>query len=134
MKLTGPKKKITAQSETIFNIISDCSYLGGYLPPEYELIASDLDSIEFEIKNIAKLKIEIAKRTPFSRVEYQVHNDKNFPILLVIDIDQQQLESEIELFMEADIPFYLQPIVKSPLNKMMEEITNRIKIEAEKTV
>ena len=50
----------------------------------------------------------------------------------MIDIDQQQMESEIELYIEADIPFYLQPVVKSPLNKMMEEITNRIKVEAEK--
>ena len=39
----------------------------------------------------------------------------------MIDNDQQQMESEIELYIRADIPFYLQPVVKSPLNKMMEE-------------
>ena len=132
MKLNGPKKRVVAQSETIYNLVSNCSHLSKYMPPEYELIASDSDSIEFEIKNITRLKIVIADRVPFSRVEFQVHNDKNFPILLVIDIDQQQMESEIELYIEADITFYLQPVVKSPLNKMMEEITNRIKVEAEK--
>lgn len=132
MKLIGPKKRVAAQSETIFSLVSNCSHLSKYMPSEYELIDSDTDSIEFKITNIAKLKIEITNRVPFSRVEYQVHNDKNFPILLVVDINQQQMESELELFVEADIPFYLQPIVKSPLNRLMEEITNRIKVEAEK--
>ena len=132
MKLIGPKKRVAAQSETIFNLVSNCSHLSKYMPSEYELIASDSDSIEIEITNIAKLKIKIANRVPFSKVEYHVLNDKNYPILLVIDINRQQMESEIELFVEADIPFYLQPMVKSPLNRLMEEITNRIKVEAEK--
>ncbi|HPB57375.1 MAG TPA: hypothetical protein PLL49_02585 [Bacteroidales bacterium] len=132
MKLIGPKKRVAAQSETIFNLVSNCSHLSKYMPSEYELIASDSDSIEIKITNIAKLKIKIANRVPFSKVEYQVLNDKNYPILLVIDINRQQMESEIELFVEADIPFYLQPMVKSPLNRLMEEITNRIKVEAEK--
>ena len=68
----------------------------------------------------------------YSLVVFRVGNDKNIPIELKIHIEEHQGSSFAEIELEADIPFFLQGMVKSPLQKFIEILLEKIKIEAEK--
>jgi len=132
MKLTGTRTQIHTSNEKIFNLVSNCSHFGKYLPPDVTSFESTVDYCTFEMKSIAQFKIEITEKVPFSIVVFKVGNDKNIPIELKITIEEDQTSSFAEIFLEADIPFFLQGMVKSPLQKFIDILLEKIKIEAEK--
>lgn len=132
MKLTAAKTQIQTSNEKIFNLVSNCSHFGKYLPPDVTNFESTADYCKFEMKSIAQFKIEITEKVPFSLVVFKVGNDKNIPIELKINIEDQQGSSFAEIELEADIPFFLQGMVKSPLQKFIDILLEKIKIEAEK--
>lgn len=132
MKLNTAKTQIHTSNEKIFNLVSNCSHFGKYLPPDVTNFESTVDYCKFEMKSIAQFKIQITEKVPFSLVVFNVGNDKNIPIELKIHIEDQQGFCLAEIELEANIPFILQGMVKSPLQKFIDILIEKIKIEAEK--
>lgn len=132
MKLSSEKKLINSTNEKIFQLVSNCSQFGKYLPSDVTNIETTADFCKFEMKSIAQFMIEITEKSPNSLVVYNVGNDKNIPIELKINIQDNQGTSFAELELQADIPFFLQGMVKSPLQKFIDILIEKIKIESEK--
>lgn len=132
MKLTSEKTQIDSSNEKIFHLVSNCSNFGKYLPPDVSNFEATADYFKFDMKNIAQFKIEITEKTPFKKVVFNAANDKNIPIGLDINITEEQGKSFAQIELQAEVPFFLQGMVKSPLQKFIEVLIGKIKIEAEK--
>jgi len=132
MKLTSENTQINTSNEKIFHLVSNCSNFGKYLPPDVSNFEATTDYFKFDMKNIAKFKIDIIEKTPFSKVVFKASNDKNIPIGLEINIIEQQGFSLAQIELQAEIPFILQSMVKSPLQKFIDILIEKIKLESEK--
>ena len=84
------------------------------------------------MKNVADFKIEITEKQPYRLVSYKADNDKKIPISLSIFIENKETYSLLQIKLNADIPFFLQGMVKTPLQKFIDILEDKIKLEAEK--
>jgi hypothetical protein len=132
MKLISEKTQINTSNEKIFHLVSNCSNFGKYLPPDVSNFEATEEYFKFDMKNIAKFQIDITEKTPFSKVVFKASNDKNIPIGLEINIIEQQGFSLAQIELQAEIPFILQSMVKSPLQKFIDILIAKIKLESEK--
>ena len=132
MELHGESKKINSSADKIYHLVSNCANFGKYLPPDVTGFESTTEYCKFSMKNVAEFKIEITEKQPFSLVSYRADNDKKIPIHLSIHIDNKETYSLLQIKLNADIPFFLQGMVKTPLQKFVDILEDKIKLEAEK--
>lgn len=132
MELHGESKKINSSADKIYHLVSNCANFGKYLPPDVTGFESTTEYCKFTMKNVADFKIEITEKQPFSLVSYRADNDKKIPIHLSIHIDNKGTYSLLQIKLNADIPFFLQGMVKTPLQKFVDILEDKIKLEAEK--
>lgn len=132
MQIRSEQTLIQCSDEKIYQLVSNCSHFGKYLPPDITDFEATEDYCKFSMKNIADFKIEIVQKNPFNLVRFQVLNDKNIPITLSIHIEKDSSNSKLWIDLNAEIPFILQGMVKSPLQKFVDILSERIKMESEK--
>lgn len=132
MELHGESKKIYSSDEKIFHLVSNCSNFGKYLPPDVSNFEATSDYCKFTMKNVADFKIEITEKQPYRLVAYRADNDKKIPISMSIFIENKESFSLLQIHLNADIPFFLQGMVKTPLQKFIDILEDKIKLEAEK--
>ena len=132
MELHGESKKINSSDEKIFHLVSNCSNFGKYLPPDVTGFESTTEYCKFTMKNVADFKIEITEKQPYRLVSFKADNDKKIPISLSIFIENKETYSLLQIKLNADIPFFLQGMVKTPLQKFVDILEDKIKLEAEK--
>lgn len=132
MELHGEFKKINSSDEKIFHLVSNCANFGKYLPPDVTNFESTTEYCKFTMKNVADFKIEITEKQPYRLVSFKADNDKKIPISLSIHIEKKETFSLLQIKLNADIPFFLQGMVKTPLQKFIDILEDKIKLEAEK--
>ena len=114
-------------------MVTDLSKFGEFLPPQVQDWKAEADYCEFSVAGMLKARIEISEKVEFSKVVYEIKNDKNLPVKFQIDISEKGVESsEVGIDIEADVPFFLQGMVKDPLQKVADTIASKIKEIAEK--
>jgi hypothetical protein len=132
MKLSGESKMIHNSEEKVFQLVSNCSHFGNYLPPDITGFEATETYCTFNMSNVAAFRIEITEKTPSHFVHFEATNDKHIPISLEIHISPASTGCEMKIELKADIPFFLQGMLKTPLQKFIDILSDRIQIEAEK--
>ena len=133
MKINSKNEIIQSPDAKIFAMITDFRKFGEFLPPQVQDWKAEEDYCEFSVSGMITVRVEIAEKTEFSRVVYTIKNDKSIPASFWIDISANSASaSDVSLGMEADIPFFMQGMVKEPMQKMADMILQRIKEKAEK--
>ena len=133
MTINSKSDIIQATDAKIFAMVTDLSKFGEFLPPQVQDWKAEADYCEFSVAGMLKARIEISEKVEFSKVVYEIKNDKNLPVKFQIDISEKGVESsEVGIDIEADVPFFLQGMVKDPLQKVADTIASKIKEIAEK--
>ena len=132
MELQGESKKINCSDEKIYYLVSNCSNFGKYLPPDVSGFEATPEYCKFTLKGVAEFKIEITEKLPYRLVSFKAANDKKIPISLSISIENKESFTLLQIKLNADIPFFLQGMVKNPLQKFIDILEDKIKLEAEK--
>ena len=133
MKINSKSGEIQAQDAKIYAMVTDLRRFGEFLPPQVQDWKAEEDFCEFSVAGMVKARIEIAEKNEFSKVVYEIKNDKNLPVKFRIDISGNgAAASQVEVGIEADVPFFLQGMVKEPLQKVADTIALKIKELAEK--
>ena len=133
MNINSKSGEIQAQDAKIYAMVTDLRRFGEFLPPQVQDWKAEEDFCEFSLAGMMKARIEIAEKTEFSKVVYEIKNDKNLPVKFQIDISGNgAVASQVEVGIEADVPFFLQGMVKEPLQKVADTIALKIKELAEK--
>ena len=133
MKINSNSGEIQANDAKIFAMVTDCRRFGEFLPPQVQDWKAEENYCEFSVAGMVTARIEIAEKVEFSRVTYTIKNDKNLPVTFRIDITEKgAAASEVGIGIEADVPFFLQGMVKNPLQKVADTMATKIKELAEK--
>ena len=133
MTINSKSDLIQAQDAKIYAMVTDLRKFGEFLPPQVQDWKAEEDYCEFSVAGMVTARVEIAEKVEFSKVVYDIKNDKNLPVKFQIDITEKGVEhSEVGIGIEADVPFFLQGMVKDPLQKVADTIVLKIKELAEK--
>jgi hypothetical protein len=126
MTVTAKYESIAATAEQIYVLVSNCNRFGAFIPEQVKGWESTEDSCRFTIEGIATMDIRIVEKIACSKVRFQVSNDKHIPMELEITIENQKDTRKIEISMMADIPIFLQPMVKKPMQNLVDVMATRI--------
>lgn len=133
MTINSKSDTIQAKDAKIYAMVTDCRRFGEFLPPQVQDWKAEEDYCEFSVAGMVTARIEITEKVEFSRVTYTIKNDKNLPVSFCIDINEKDTESsEVGIEIKADVPFFLQGMVKDPLQKVADVMATKIKELAEK--
>lgn len=133
MKFSSNEQSLIAPVERVFNLCGNYKNLCTYLPPQVTNFEANEDSCTFTIQNMVKVTLSVAEKVEFERIVYVASNDKNIPISLSFffkKIDENCSTLKIE--MELDVPIFLRPMVNEPLEKFIQLMSEKIKMEVEK--
>ena len=131
MTIISQSGNIQATDSKIFALLSDCTRFEKFLPPEVKNWKADADSCEFEIEGIAKMNIRATEKREFSQITYTLNNDKGLPASCCFDIDNQGDNCILKLTVNVEVPFFLNAMVKNPLQKVADMAVEKIKTAAE---
>jgi hypothetical protein len=127
MIITAKHKQIAAPAKQIYTLTSDCNRFETFIPEQIKGWESTENSCKFTIEGIGTMEILIAEKTPYSTVKFQISNDKHIPMSLEIGIDEQDNDKrQVTVSVKADIPIFLQPMIKKPMQNMVDMIALRI--------
>ena len=133
MTINSNSGEILAKDAKIYAMVTDLRRFGEFLPPQVQDWKAEEDYCEFSVAGMVTARVEIAEKVEFSKVVYEIKNDKNLPVKFQIDITEKGVDnSEVGIGIEADVPFFLQGMVKDPLQKVADTIAQKIKELAEK--
>ncbi len=133
MKFSSSEQSLNSSVERVFNLCGNYKNLCTYLPPQVTNFEANEDSCTFTIQNMVKVTLSVAEKVEFERIVYVASNDKNIPISLSFffkKIDENCSTLKIE--MELDVPIFLRPMVNEPLEKFIQLMSEKIKMEVEK--
>ena len=133
MTINSNSGEIQAPDAKIFAMVTDCRKFGEFLPPQVQDWKAEENYCEFSVAGMVTARIEIIEKVEYSRVTYTIKNDKNLPVSFRIDINGQgDGKSAVGIEITADVPFFLQGMVKDPLQKVADVMATKIKELAER--
>ena len=131
MHINSKATDIHADSERIYHLISDCQGLKQFLPEQIQDWEAGENYCQFNVAGIATLKMEITERVEFSKVSYLISNDKQIPIHCLFTIETKGMTSDLNLAIDAEVPLFLQAMLKNPLQKFADVIVDKLKQNVE---
>ena len=134
MKIPSPQTRINIPAAKLFELSSNCQNLARFLPEQVKEFSATEDSCSFTIENIANVILTILEKTPCTYIRYKAENDKNIPVSLELNYTAvSENETDVQVNLDVDIPFFLKPVIEKPLQRFVEELSEKIKNDTEKT-
>ena len=133
MKIESKTEHIEASHQKVYEMLCDCrNFEQMATQQQIQNWHAEEDFCEFEVNGIAKITLRIQEKEPYSHITYTVGNDKGIPASCTFDIIGGEEHFDLALSMNLDIPIFLAPMVKSPMQKFADTLTNAIKMAATK--
>ena len=133
MNIDSKVEHIEASSQKVYGMLCDCrNFEEMAKQQQIQNWHAEEDFCEFEASGIAKITLRIQEKQPYSRITYTVGNDKGIPASCTFDITGDETGCDLALTMNLDIPIFLAPMVKAPMQKFADTLTNAIKMAATK--
>ena len=134
MEIIGTGTRVNLSAEKLFELTTNCQNFPRFLSDQAKEINATEDSCTFSVENIAQITLKILEKTPFSKVRFVAENDKNIPFFLSLKFMKvSENETDVELNMEIELPLFLRPVLQRPLQRFMDTLSEKIKIEVEKS-
>jgi hypothetical protein len=132
MQITSPKTRVKLSADKLFEWTSNCQNLARNIADKAKDINATEDTCSFTVENIAQITLKILDKTPFTCVRFVAENDKNIPLFLTLNYTPvAEQETEVEVLLDIELPIFLKPIIQKPLERFVNELSEKIKINAE---
>lgn len=133
MKLNSNKENIAAAASTVYNVLLSFSKSDSVPPiPQVSDWKSVDNGFECTISNMIKCRMQLVEQVPYSRIVYQISTDKGINASACGLIEDNGGQCSLQLTAEADVPLFVQPMVKGPLQQVLNRAILKIKEIAEK--
>jgi len=133
MNFTTPKTRVNLPAAKLFEMTGNCRNIAHYISEQAKDISATDDTCSFTVENTAKVCLRILEKTPFTTVRFSAENDKNIPFFLTLNYTIiSENETDVGVDLDIDIPIFLKPIIQKPLERFVNELSEKIKINAEK--
>ena len=126
MNIKGNKIAVKKSTEDIFNFLIQLNNFEKLMPENTEKFAVDGDSFIFGLKGMPEIRLVMKEKTEFSNVTLGAASSK-LPFTLAADINEiSENESEVILNFSGDFNPMMAMMVKKPLTKFIDTLTENI--------
>ena len=132
MKITSYTETVHTSGEKIFSLLTDFNKFGKMLPEQVKNWESSENHCQFLIQDFVTITLKITEKVNFSKIVYQMENDRNIPATITLFLNDKENAQEFSIEMEMGIPIFLAGMIKKPLQDFVNLLTLKIKQEAEK--
>lgn len=133
MTINSNKETIAATPEKLYNIL--INFIQNNQTPIIPQVSNWTkleDGCSFTIMNMINCSMRLTGQSPYSKVTYAIGTDKNMSANATFNIEDTNGQSELQISFDADVPIFMQMMVKSPLEQSLNKGVLKIKEMAEK--
>lgn len=133
MKIISDKETIAAAPEKVYQIL--VNFLNINQIPEVPQISNWTkldDGCSFTIMNMINCSMRLTDHQPFTRVEYTIGTDKGMQATATAHIGEHAGVSSLQIEINAEVPIFMQPMIKGPLTQAINKGLVKIKELAER--
>ncbi|HLT41127.1 MAG TPA: SRPBCC family protein [Sphingobacteriaceae bacterium] len=120
MTVIENKKTINGSIEEVYNFLEDCNNHQQLQPENIYNWVSTKDEASFTIQNMAKLTLQIDKRTPNSEILLLPKGDAPFDVSIAWKLNPLASGTEVTLILKAELNMMLKMIASGPLQKLVD--------------
>ena len=131
MKVNGQTIHIQSNDKEIFDKLCNFNNFAKFLPEQIKDWQSTTDYCQFSVPGIATLKLSISEKQEYSKIAYAASNDKNIPVGITIYLESKDGGTDLHADIDAELPIFLNAMVKKPLQNLVDMIADRVKGEVE---
>ncbi len=126
MNIEGNIIRVKKSSEELFNFFTKLENYEQLMPENTQKFEVDGDSFIFGLKGMPEIRLVMKEKTEFSNVTLGAASSK-LPFTLASDIKEiSENESEVTLKFNGDFNPMMAMMVKKPLTKFIETLTENI--------
>ncbi|CAM1349069.1 MULTISPECIES: orotate phosphoribosyltransferase [Tenacibaculum] len=126
MNIEGNIVRVKKSSEELFNFFTKLENYEQLMPENTQKFEVDGDSFIFGLKGMPEIRLVMKEKTEFSNVTLGAASSK-LPFTLASDIKEiSENESEVTLKFNGDFNPMMAMMVKKPLTKFIETLTENI--------
>ncbi len=132
MKANSKTAYINAPAYKVFGMAANCNHFGKYVPPQITNFTSTEEQCSFMLNNMLSVTLRITEKTPYTWVKFEAETDMKKEMNMEVRVSETGENScTLDLYLFADIPIFLQPMVKGQLQTFVDKLAEKIKEQAE---
>ncbi|CAM1353190.1 SRPBCC family protein [Tenacibaculum insulae] len=126
MNIEGNKIVVKKSTQEVFNFLIKLENFEQLMPENTQKFEVDGDSFIFGLKGMPEIRLVMKEKTEFSNITLGAASSK-LPFTLAADIDEvSENESNVVLKFEGDFNPMMAMMVKKPLTKFIDTLTENI--------
>lgn len=126
MNIEGNTVTVAKSKEEIFTFFSDLNNFEKLMPQNINKFEVDGDSFLFGLPGMPEIRLVLKEKTPFSNITLGAASSK-LPFTLAANITEiESNKSEVALSFLGDFNPMMAMMIKKPLNKFIETLTENI--------
>jgi hypothetical protein len=128
MKISGKPTLLNVAAEKIFGKMSNCNHFGQFLPENINNWQSSEKECSFSLAqlNNMRMQLKITEKIPFSKIVFQIDNEQHIPVLLEIILEEKEQKTLVQIYINADVPVFLTPLLKAPLQNFVDKLSEKL--------
>lgn len=117
---------VKKSSQEVFEFLSNLQNFEQLMPENTQRFEVDGDSFLFGLKGMPEIRLVLKEKTPFSNITLGAASSK-LPFTLAANIVEKTIsDSEIQLVFNGDFNPMMSMMVKKPLTKFIETLSENI--------
>ncbi len=134
MKIQSNKENLTISPDRVFNAL--LNFTRNQQAPSIPQITDwtvTNDGCSFTINGMVTCYFKLSGQIPFSKVSYLIDTDKKFSATADFLIEDTDCGSIVQIVAEADVPIFMQPMLKGPVEQALNKALLKIKEMTERS-
>ena len=134
LHINSPEETISASPEKVYQVLSSFFEHQVEGIPGLKDWVSEPNGCSFTVQDHVKCHLTLIEQTPCSHVAYRAEIDTpSVSAVASFDIVPSGSESVLKAKMDADVPFFLQPVIKGLVNQFMGTAMQTLKTVIERS-
>lgn len=135
MIVTSNKETIHVGAERLYLALTNFfAGAGGVTPPEpISNWQATPEGCSFTINNMINCTMQLAEKVPYQKVSYNISTNNGMTAVATFNIEDLVDNSNLQIEANADVPVFLQAMIKLPLQNALNKAIGRIKDMAERS-
>jgi len=126
MNIEGNKVSVNKSAKELFEFLTQLSNFEQLMPESIQKFEVDGESFIFGLKGMPEIRLVLKEKTEYSKIILGAASSK-LPFTLIANIDAvNDTSCEAELIFEGDFNPMMAMMVKKPLTKFIETLTENL--------
>ncbi len=133
MKISSNREHLNASSEKVYNLFVRFMQAESFPSlPQVTNVEKVENGCRFTVGGMATCTLTLLQQTPYSLVSYRLESDKGISAMASAHIESEGDGCNLQLEMDAEVPFFLQGVLKGMMQNSLDKSMEKIKELAER--